>query len=173
MTEQRVPITPEEQTRRNKLLRGKKRAMQLVLFLVMPIICAILYLLQKNEHLENQTLYIVTGVLTLLLLCAFLIYRRFARLIDLDMQSDEKIVAIGIVVRANFIGNNVYATRAYGNSGKKYVTLDVNGRWITLSGIQLKRLLPEVWQANRVYLREQFMVELTPYGRHIMHLERL
>jgi hypothetical protein len=172
MTEQLVPMTEEEQIHRNKLLRGKRRGIRLILLLLAPIICAIIYLLQTNEDLSGTPLYVVTGVMTLILLGAILMYHRFARLINLDMQSHEKIVTTGVVVRANFYGNNVYATRVYGSNGQKYLTINVDGRWITLSGIQLKRLLPEVWQANRIPLGETFIVEITPFGRHLMRLDR-
>jgi hypothetical protein len=173
MAEQIIPMTAEEQDHRNKLLRGKRRAIRLASILLVVTCCAVIYRLQVYEHLSGNALYIVTGIMTLILLSAALMYRRFARLIAMDMQSSEKIVTTGVVIRTNFIGNNVYQTRVYGRDNQKYLTLDVDGRWITLSGTQLKRLLPEVWQANRIALRDAFLLEFTPFGRHLMHAERL
>jgi hypothetical protein len=172
MTEQHVPITEEEFIRRNKLLRWKKRGIRLALFILMIADSAVIYLLQQYEKVDGENLYIVAGIMTLILLGGLLLYRRFARLINLDMQSHEKIVTIGVVVRTNFIGNRIYPTRLDRPGNQKYLTLDVNGRWITLSGIQIKRLLPEVWQLNHVALRDRFIMEYTPYGRHLMRLEK-
>lgn len=163
MIEERVPLTDEEAPQWNKQLRGKRRGMLLVLLLLPIATGGVLYLLQQQEQITDPVLYGLVGGATVLCLLGVLLFLRFSKKLEMDIASQEKIVTIGILVR--FMEDP--------KTRQQSITLDYDGGWITLSIQQLRRLVPNVIQTQRLMMHDRFLLEFTPYGNHLMRATRL
>ena len=158
-----VPLTSEEQIARDEILRGKKRGVYLAFGLLVALSGVPLWVLQVVEQAAMETLvYTTLAMLALIALGAWCL-RRFTRKIDLDLQSAEKIVTSGRIIR----GWQVNARR------DTMLTVEIDGKWLHLSAVTIKRLMDNVVQMNHLVPGDLLRVEMTPHGHILTKMEKI
>lgn len=156
-------MTDEERAHKDAVLHVKRQGMSVSLGLLALAMCGILYMLQFSENMEEAMIWNSIVILTLVFLCGVGFYWQFINKLLMDLESNNKITEIGVVTRGNLVNP----------AQPRFIAINVNGREVILTHWQLKSLLANVMQMNRIFMHDKIRLDYTPYGRHLVRVERL
>lgn len=162
MAEHRIPLTEARLKERRMLLRRKRFGMRAGWIALFPAGTLLIYLAQREQP-STATMLVACAGMTVLFLAATLLYRRFSARLEQDLHSAEAVMETAIIRRIV----------QYSHQRGVDILFETESGPLTLSMIQLRRLVPDQLHLERLLPGMVFELEYTPCGRHLMRVARV